>query len=281
MVCFAETIAHKTHNTVAEATSRDETLQAVIDVTMKGWPQERFRVPQKALPYWNVKEELSVYDGVVFRGERVCVPSSMKAKMLEIIHSPHLGIVKSKQRAREVVYWPNMNKEIEDLVSKCETCLQHRNKPAKEPMMIAPIPSLPWSKIGCDLFQLGARNYLVMVDYYSNFIEVAQLSETISREVIENIKSNIARHGLVKTLISDNGPQFSSHEFKKFTEDYEINHVTSSPRHQQANGLAENAVKTIKNLLIKCTETGTDPYLALLELRNTPRNSEMVHQHRD
>lgn len=70
--------------------------------------------------------------------------------------------------------------------------------------------------------------------------------------------------------MSDNGPPFNSHEFRRFSEDYEFGHITSSPGYPQSNGKAENAVKQIKRLLEKTGETKSDPYLALLELRNIP-----------
>ncbi|XP_056017006.1 uncharacterized protein LOC130053652 [Ostrea edulis] len=76
------------------------------------------------------------------------------------------------------------------------------------------------------------------------------------------------------TLISDNGPQYTSAEFAKFTSAYGILHITSSPLHQQPNGLAERAVQTVKNIIHKCQETGDDVYLSLLDLRNTPRDND-------
>ena len=78
-----------------------------------------------------------------------------------------------------------------------------------------------------------------MVDYYSNFIELTPLGkDTRAQRVIKAIKKIIARYGIMDTLISDNGPQFTSKEFREFYEAYGIEHITSSPGHQQANGLS-------------------------------------------
>ena len=120
-------------------------------------------------------------------------------------------------------------------------------------MIIHPLPSLPWSKVATDLFELDGLHYLIMVDYYSNFIEVASLKrDTTSRNVIKHLKENIARYGIMDTLMSDNGPQYTSAEFKSFFASYDIQHITSSPLYSQSNGLAEKAVQTVKNFFKKC-----------------------------
>jgi hypothetical protein len=85
------------------------------------------------------------------------------------------------------------------------------------------------------------------------------------------VKANIARYGVMDTLTTDNGPQFSSYEFREFVLEYGIKHVTSSPHFHQANGLAERAVQSIKKLLKKSKQSNGDVYKAILDLRNTPR----------
>ena len=87
--------------------------------------------------------------------------------MLDIIHSSHLGIVKCKSRAREVLFWPSMNSDIEEKVSKCTTCALHQPQNPKEPLIPSEIPDRPWSKIGVDLFELKGQHYLISVDYFS------------------------------------------------------------------------------------------------------------------
>lgn len=73
---------------------------------------------------------------------------------------------------------------------------------------------MPWEKIGCDLFDLDGKDYIILCDYYSNFFEMKQLNKTTSTSVIKFLKENFARYGIPKLFISDNGPQFSSVEFK-------------------------------------------------------------------
>ena len=82
------------------------------------------------------------------------------------------------------------------------------------------IPSKPWLKLGADLFNLNGREYLLMIDYYSNYPEVALLEETSSKAVINKLKSIFSHHGIPSKLITDNGQQFISSEFKSFTDYY-------------------------------------------------------------
>lgn len=131
-------------------------------------------------------------------------------------------------------------------------------------------PAEPWRKVGMDLFHLTGKDYLVIVDYQSNYPELALLPHTTANEVIKHCKAIIARHGIPVTVVSDNGPQFSSGEFRDFAETYGFEHVTSSPLFPQSNGLAEKAVQIVKRLLKKAAEDGSDPFLALLNYRASP-----------
>ena len=133
-------------------------------------------------------------------------------------------------------------------------------------------PALPWQKVGNDLFE---SVYLLVVDYYTRYIEIARLNRPTTAEVVTHLKYIFARHGILETLISDNGPQYSSREFSEFAAEYEFCHVTASSYRPQGNGEAERAVGTLKSLLKK----GDDPYKALLVYRSTPlQHGSTAHQ---
>ena len=163
-----------------------------------------------------------------------------------------------------------MKKEITEYISKCQTCKTYSQEQQKEPMIPYPVPSRPWQVIGTDLFEFRGRNYLVTTDYYSNFFEVDRLYNTTSKEDICRLKAHLARHGMPDRLVSDNGPQFTSEEFRQFADAYEFQHGTSSPDYPQSNGKSENAVKTAKRIMEKALAVGADPYLGFLDFRNTP-----------
>ena len=117
---------------------------------------------------------------------------------------------------------------------------------------------------------MGKSSYLIVVDYYSSYIEVARLSSTTSKSVVQHLRSIFSRHGIPEIILSDNGPQFASSCFQSFSKEYGFTHSTSSPKYPQANGAAERAVKTVKSLLSK----NHDPYLAMLCYRATPLENE-------
>ena len=132
------------------------------------------------------------------------------------------------------------------------------------------VPSRPWEKVGANIFEHDDKEYLIMVDYYSNFWEVDRLPDMKASTVILKLKNHFARYGCLVQVVSDNGPQFSSDKFDQFTQAWEFEHYTSSPGKSKANSKAESAVKTAKRILWKALNAGTDPYVAILDYRNTP-----------
>ena len=132
------------------------------------------------------------------------------------------------------------------------------------------VPSRPWEKIATDIFTLDGKDYLITIDYCSNFWEVDRLPNTKASTTILKLKSHFARYGIPDQVISDNGPQFTSDEFTNFSRTWDFEHLTSSPGNSKANGKAESGVKTAKRMLKKSIRAGTDPYLAVLDYRNTP-----------
>ena len=172
-------------------------------------------------------------------------------------------------RARETVYWPRITADIKRLVEGCDICNRFHDETQKEPLMSHPAPCRPWQKGGVDVFTFADRQYLITVDYLSGFFEFDRLSPTAESDIIYCLKQHFALHGLAEEVITDNSP-FGAAEFARFANQYEFQHTTSSPRWPQSNGRVENAVKTVKKLMTKAREDHADPFLALLEWRNTP-----------
>lgn len=144
------------------------------------------------------------------------------------------------------MYWPNMNTDLKEAVQRCAICEEAKPANTKEPLMTHPLPTAPWQVVASDCLEVNGQHYCVFVDLYSDFIEVAELK---SDTLIKKIKPIFATHGLPAQLITDNGPNYSSREFRDFARLWDFHHVTTSPHHSQANGKAESAVKIIKGLI--------------------------------
>ncbi len=176
---------------IKEQTEVDSHLQALVRIVKEGCTQAE--VPPALRVYNPFRDELTVQNGVILKGERLIVPAGMRAEMKEKLHHNHSGIQATLRRAREICYWPGMNKDIEKVIAKCNIWAQYRAANQKEPLMSSPVPTRPWESIATDLFELRGKDYLVTVDYYSNFIEVDRLYFKTSTEVIYKLEA----HGTV------------------------------------------------------------------------------------
>ena len=204
------------------------------------------------------------------KGPKLLVPAVMRRKMLEKIHYSHVGADSCLRKARDVLFWPGMANAIRDYISKCNICNEYQPQQQKEPLLPHDTPKLPWADVAVDLFTFDSDNYVVAVDYFSDFFVLEQLHDTTTASVVEVLKRSFATHGIPASVRTDNGPQLVSEEFRAFAREWKFRHVTSSPYYAQSNGKAESAVKIAKSLLQKAKRDGRDIWLCLLEWRNVP-----------
>uniref|UniRef100_A0A8C1MGR5 Gypsy retrotransposon integrase-like protein 1 n=1 Tax=Cyprinus carpio TaxID=7962 RepID=A0A8C1MGR5_CYPCA len=252
-------------NEVIESTKTDPELQVVMKYVRQGWPKYPSQVPELVKPYFAVKDMLSVCDDLLVYSYRIVVPNVMRAEVKRKLHDGHMGIVKCRERAKQSVWWPGISKEIQVSIENCAFC--RINKPAqhREPLMNTPLPDAPWVRIAADICEVNKTNYLVVVDYFSRFIDIAYLPDMSGKTVVLRLSNMFARWGCPDTLVTDNGPQFVGQQFQDFAAAYKFHHITTSPYFPQSNGEAERAVRTAKHILRQ-----EDPFLALLAYRVTP-----------
>ena len=255
---------------IREETANDPILSKLLEVVQNGWPDKREKCPQVLHDYWNFREELTIEDGILLKGNRIIIPTTLKQEMLNIVHHGHLGQEKCLLRARTSIYWAGITKDIINTVKECDPFQRHHNMQPKEPILQPEPPSYAWQRLSTDLFEFKGHQYLLISDQFSKFPIIRKLSSTNSPAIISHPKSIFAEHGIPAQLVTDNGPQYSSQDFKNFTTSYGIEHITSSPLYPQSNGFSERMVQTIKNILEKCQEEGGDPYLGVLSYRATP-----------
>ena len=251
---------------VKKASVTDEEQKALQKLITLGWPTRFKEVPALARKYWNFWESLVIQDGITYKGEQVVVPQSLRTEYLKRLHTSHMGRESTLRRAKDAVYWPNMARDVENMINTCRICEEDAPAQAKEKHLAHEIPKQPWVKVGMDLFRSKGEDCLLMVGYLTDFFEISKLPHTLTTAVITACKEQFARHGIPELVHTDGGPQFMSYEFGKFAKEWEFAHSLSAPYHSQSNGKAEAAVKIVKRLL----KRNLDPYRAILEWRNTP-----------
>ena len=227
---------------IKESQKRDATCIQLKQYCQFGWPEVFSKDIQ---PFQSVAAELSVENELLLKESRIVIPTELRSEMLDKLHEGRLGITKSRARARQSVWWPGISQHLAEKVKNCVECTENQIQ-RSEPMLPTPLPELPWQKVGTDLFQWKNSHYLIMVDYYSRYIELSKLNQLTADTIITHTKSLFARHGIPEVVYSDNGPQFSSEAYKQFALTYQFKHITSSPYFPQSNGEAEKAVGTIK-----------------------------------
>ncbi|UYV76723.1 K02A2.6-like, partial [Cordylochernes scorpioides] len=252
-------------------THGDHTLIQLIEYAKNGWPKYKTKVCDEAKPYWQFQDEIHVSDGIVYKGNCIMVPSTLRKEILQVVHSSHQGIAASKEKARSAFYWPGMITQVENEVEKCRTCQEYSRKNPEESRIAHEIPEFPWEKIAVDFMEVSGTSSILVVDYHSKFVEIRKLSSKRETETIMQLKTIFRTHGIPRTLVSDNGPPFNSTGFKNFAQKYEFKHQTSSPKYPRSNGQVERTIQTIKGLIIKAVKSGRDPNLALMEFNNTPK----------
>ena len=256
--------------------SADRDYADLIEAVTTGFMRGRDKLPGHVRQFWAMRNDLSVDDGLVLYGRRIIVPKAARADVLRRLHAAHQGIVRTKARARQVVYWPGITNDITLMVERCEKCQLHRPSQQKEPLMSDPLPTRPFESVSADLYEVGRLHVLVYCCRFSGWPIIHQwFHDPTAREVMDAVTLAFVDTGVPTRLRSDGGPQFKAHIFQEMLKKWNVVWVPSSAHYPQSNGHAEAAVKAAKDLVIKAAAGGdlkTDTFRqALLELRNTPR----------
>ena len=145
----------------------DDELALLKHTIMQGWPSSIKQIPPILQPYWTFREELTVEDGLILKGTRIIVPNKQQETILRMLHEGYLGLNKCKLQAKETVYWPGLNDQLEKLVLNCELCLKYSNSKCKqEPSLFLgqEVSSSLWTKLATYIFHFEGVSYLLIVD---------------------------------------------------------------------------------------------------------------------
>ena len=252
-------------------TSKDDVLSKVMLYIETGWPESKNDCDERVLLYWRLRHELVSFQGMVLYHDRIVIPFSLQSEILSRIHAGHQGRVRCKNLARQAVYWNGISRDIDTMVESCLHCLNVRNFPKKDKLIPHDVPDRPFQKVACDIFTLDGDKYQVIVDYFSKWVEVKELSlHPTSAEILAHWKLVFTRFGLPNILMSDREQIYKSQETLDFCNFYGITKRFSSARYAQSNGQIERTIQYVKSMIKKCKSDNYDMSLALLEFHNTP-----------
>lgn len=230
----------------------DEDLKRVCQYVRNGWPGY-CHLNDFCQQFHKLKSELHFENGLLLRNHKLVIPGKLKGKLIKWLHQPHLGIEKTLARARKLYFWPRMNNEIKEAIASCNVCEKFTRNNQKEPLVQEMNPKFPYHIVSMDLYEYAGRDFIVIIDAYSNYLVSLPVKNKTSGHIIDVICGVFDKIGYPSVIKSDNSP-FNSVEFEKFSLDYGIQFKFSSPRYPQSNGLAEKGVAIAKNILIHATK---------------------------
>ena len=259
---------------VAKASAEDPILQRVMYCLMHGWPHD---VNSELMPFYRIRNELSVEAKCVLWGNRVIIPEVFRQTLLKELHSDHLGVSRMKSIARSYFWWPKLDAEISELSALCHTCQSSSRLPAKEEVHHWIYPNRPGERIHIDFAELNGSHYLLVVDAYSKWPDVFPMgSNTTTKRTVQCLLSYISTCGIPEVLVSDNGPQFTSQEFGTFCKANGIRHKKTPPYHPASNGQIERLVQELKKFLKRFPDPAIAVAKFLFSYRNTPHSITQV-----
>jgi hypothetical protein len=115
--------------------------------------------------------------------------------------------------------------------------------------------------------------WLIVIDSYTKWLEVKKMKSTSALATCRKLREIFASLGLPRILVSDNGPQWTSDDFKQFCQSNNIQTIRSSPYHPKSNGLAERAVRTFKERMTASRDIDARLQQFLMSYRNAPQKS--------
>ena len=210
---------------------------------------------------YKIKNSNRHYNQRAFGNKHLLViPKTMQNRTLRWAHDHptggHAGQQKTLFRLSSRVYWASMWKDVFNYVAACEDCqkFKYNNRPTATPMQLHEVTE-PWHTVGMDImgpFPVTSRQkrfLLVIVDYFTRWIEVFPMNRTTSTDVAEVLIDQVfARYGLPRYILSDNGPQFVSNLFKEFCRSMAIQRKLTANYHPQTN-MTERVNRTLKPLI--------------------------------
>lgn len=222
------------------------------------------------------RSELYEHDGLLLRNDRIVMPGTLRSLAIKLTHLGHLGMSAMKRTLRARVWWPFLDKEVETFVARCMQCSMMARKDPPPPMKRIPMPSKPWEYVAIDFCgpfaQHGNTLILVLVDYYSRLTKASIVKTTDRESTVRALDALFEVFGYPCRLQADNGPPFSSRDFKADCNSRGIQLIRTVPYWPQHNGLVENAMKGIDKIM-KIAHENKEDYRNALKVYISAYNS--------
>ena len=241
-------VSKQTRDRLVSATKEDKDLQKLIKLIKQGF-RMRYKVLEPQLKHlYKFRDYLSTKDNLIFYKDKVFVPTSMRNDTKKKVHTSHLAVESNTRRALDTIFWPGMRHELQEYYINCEQCSRYSARNSKETLITRLVLEYPFQRIGLDTMTLDGREYLVCVNYFSNYTLVDRLHGTSSCCTIKLIKKHFMRYGIPE-VVSDGGPEFDNKMMRELAHKYGLRWNPSSPEMPNSNGIAEAAVKQIKCII--------------------------------
>ena len=258
---------------VKQGTCNNDLMRNLSILINSVFPDERSALPLELLPYWNIRNNLYIVDGVTLMRDqvlippllrdgvtqsfihesnaRIVIPPILRHEIIWSLHSAHQGVSGINERAKASVYWPCITKDIESVRANCTSCNRIMPSQARTPPLEPWIPNTPFEAIACDYFHFKGHYYFVAADRLSGWLELQQIKVGTNEAGAEGLCKALRRlmitFGVPIEISSDRGHEFIAGETLTFFKRWGIQHRLSLP---SSNGRAELAVKTAKRLLM-------------------------------
>ena len=198
---------------------------------------------------------------------------------VDMLHEGHPGTSRMKSLAKSFMWWPAMDRELEEKVRQCHQCQATKHSSPRVPLHLWEWPQRPMARVHIDYAGpfLG-KMFLILTDAHSKWIDVVVVSSARSTVTIEKLRTMFATYGLPETLASDNGAAFTSLEFQVLLKQNGIHHICTAPYHPATNGQVERAVQTFKEGMKRNSSGTLETRIArfLFHYRTTPHTTTGV-----
>ena len=260
---------------IRDAAIQDRVCSDLAKVISSGFPNHKRDLPEHLRPFWALRDDLYTIHGVPVSNRRILIPSSLRREVLECLHSAHQGVTGMQEHAKHRFFWPGLDAALRLTRAQCSDCNGRSPSQPEEPLLDGITPEFPFQSTATDLFHHQGHKFLLYVDRFTAWLEIALSPRSDALSVINILRRWFTTFGVPAELASDGGPPFDSTAYIRFLKDWGISRRLSSAYFPRSNGRAELGVKSGKRLLMSNLDTTGSldkdaVSRALMTYRNTP-----------